>query len=101
MASSQAKFTVDPVKYYSLSLLAFFRCKIGNIKQIKNYALELPFYKNGLSQNMCINSTFVTIYTYIKGGKKFFVHLMITIRKVTSNVQSDPRLTTWLNLTAR
>jgi hypothetical protein len=36
------------------------------------------------------------IYSVIKVS----VHLMITIQKVTSNVQSSTILTTWLNLTA-
>jgi hypothetical protein len=37
---------------------------------------------------------------YIQGDQNVSVHLMITVQKVTSNVQSVPRLTTWLNLTA-
>jgi hypothetical protein len=34
------------------------------------------------------------------GDQKVSVHVMITKDKVTSNDQSVPRLTTWLNLTA-
>jgi hypothetical protein len=31
------------------------------------------------------------IYIYIQGDQKVFAHLMITIQKVISNVQSVPR----------
>jgi hypothetical protein len=36
----------------------------------------------------------------IHGDQQVSVHLMITIQKITSNVQSVPRGRTWLNLTA-
>jgi hypothetical protein len=48
----------------------------------------------------CISKTQISENTeLIQGDQKVYVHLMITIQKVTSNVQSVPRLTTWLNLT--
>jgi hypothetical protein len=34
---------------------------------------------------------YIYIYIYIQGDQKVSVHLMITIQKITSNVQSVPR----------
>ena len=34
---------------------------------------------------------YIYIYIYIQGDQKVSVHLMITIQKITSNVQSAPR----------
>jgi hypothetical protein len=34
------------------------------------------------------------VYSYVQGDQKVYVHLMITIQKVTSNVQNVPRQST-------
>jgi hypothetical protein len=45
-------------------------------------------------RSFCVLSTLIKpdiIYKYIQGDQKVSVHLMITIQKVASNVQSVPR----------
>jgi hypothetical protein len=44
-----------------------------------------------MTEKYSLLSEFQKTKTYIQGDKKVSVHLMITIQKVTSNVQSVPR----------
>jgi hypothetical protein len=56
---------------------------------------ELPSFRKALRQRnftqVQIQHTHGCLYLYVQGDQKVSVHLMITIHKATSNVQSVPR----------